>query len=202
MEIRQGQILNLWTYIYMHEHIFYCKFAIHATIPPIKKRETFHEFQKTTVIQYTDSKIIKREVVEHSMAGKKPVLLTLFLIPVICFILCGNNKAMGIEKNDAEDKNISKFYEVFYKLGDRGQHIKEVQAKLNKFGYGLTEDGFFGPSMRRAVIDFQWRHGLVADGVVRHSTMVNLLKDPTPDTMYKPKPKDVSEAEKKIHFRC
>ncbi|WP_242424658.1 peptidoglycan-binding protein, partial [Frankia sp. EI5c] len=41
-----------------------------------------------------------------------------------------------------------------------------VQQKLRDLGYPIVVDGKFGPQTNHMVIDFQKKHGLVADGVV------------------------------------
>lgn len=56
---------------------------------------------------------------------------------------------------------------VTVKYGSSGNNVRWVQWMLkNKFGYSLTIDGSFGPSTKKAVIDFQNKHGLSADGCV------------------------------------
>lgn len=51
-------------------------------------------------------------------------------------------------------------------LGDRGPEVLELQRKLNETGAGLVEDGIFGRGTHAAVMAFQARNGLSADGVV------------------------------------
>lgn len=49
--------------------------------------------------------------------------------------------------------------------GDTGDEVKKLQEKLNKRGYGLAVDGFFGPATLAAVKDFQSKNGLTVDGL-------------------------------------
>lgn len=53
------------------------------------------------------------------------------------------------------------------KQGSKGDLVKEVQTKLIKWGY-LTgrADGIFGAKTKTAVIKFQRKNGLTADGVI------------------------------------
>ncbi|UEM19030.1 peptidoglycan-binding protein [Skermanella mucosa] len=51
-------------------------------------------------------------------------------------------------------------------LGDRGPEVLELQRKLNEAGAQLVEDGIFGRGTHAAVMAFQARNGLSADGVV------------------------------------
>ncbi|MEV0491336.1 peptidoglycan-binding domain-containing protein [Streptomyces atratus] len=46
----------------------------------------------------------------------------------------------------------------------------ETQCILNRLGYGLTVDGYYGPRTQAAVADFQSHHVLAADGFVGPST--------------------------------
>lgn len=80
--------------------------------------------------------------------------------------------------------------EVFksYKLGDSGDKVKEIQQKLNKFGYELTVDGDFGKLTHNAVINFQKNNKIKADGIVDKITLEKLNLKPTPATTYKPAP--------------
>jgi peptidoglycan hydrolase-like protein with peptidoglycan-binding domain len=73
-----------------------------------------------------------------------------------------------------------------YKRGDKGSKVKEIQRKLNKFGYKLYVDGDFGRLTYNAVIDFQMRNKIAKDGIVGNLTFKKLDLEPTPATMYKP----------------
>ena len=50
--------------------------------------------------------------------------------------------------------------------GSKGQHVEALQIALNRHGLSVAEDGIFGNDTKEAVIVFQNKNGLVADGVV------------------------------------
>ena len=55
--------------------------------------------------------------------------------------------------------------------GSKGGEVKEVQTRLKRWGYyNGSIDGVFGESTKKAVIAFQKKNGLTADGVVGKST--------------------------------
>lgn len=55
--------------------------------------------------------------------------------------------------------------------GSKGGEVKEVQRRLKMWGYyNGSVDGVFGAGTRSAVIAFQKKNGLTADGVVGKST--------------------------------
>lgn len=55
--------------------------------------------------------------------------------------------------------------------GAKGGEVKEVQKRLKLWGYyNGTVDGVFGEGTKKAVIAFQKKNGLTADGVVGKST--------------------------------
>ena len=57
------------------------------------------------------------------------------------------------------------------KNGSRGNEVKEVQRKLKQWGYYTgSVDGVFGANTKTAVIAFQKKNGLQADGVVGKET--------------------------------
>jgi N-acetylmuramoyl-L-alanine amidase len=57
------------------------------------------------------------------------------------------------------------------KQGSKGGEVKEVQRRLKLWGYYKgSVDGVFGAGTRSAIISFQKKNGLTADGVVGKST--------------------------------
>lgn len=57
------------------------------------------------------------------------------------------------------------------KNGSRGNEVKEVQRRLKQWGYYTgAVDGVFGAGTRSAVVAFQKKNGLTADGVVGAAT--------------------------------
>ena len=57
------------------------------------------------------------------------------------------------------------------KQGSSGSEVREVQRRLKSWGYySGSVDGVFGKGTRTAVIAFQKKNGLTADGVVGKST--------------------------------
>lgn len=73
-----------------------------------------------------------------------------------------------------------------FKIGDKGDVIKEIQISLNKFGYTLPVDGDFGQLTFDAVLNFQYRLGLDTDGIVGPETLSRLNEEPTSQTKYQP----------------
>lgn len=63
--------------------------------------------------------------------------------------------------------------------GDRGGYVWDLQHRLQQLGlYQLSQDGIFGPHSQQAVVQFQQRYGLVADGIVGAQTW-NALRNVT-----------------------
>ncbi len=60
--------------------------------------------------------------------------------------------------------------------GSYGEDVKALQQILNMVGYGLDADGDFGSLTHRAVVDFQTKHQLDADGYVGKMTWAELGK--------------------------
>ncbi|WP_245830459.1 DUF4185 domain-containing protein [Mycobacterium numidiamassiliense] len=64
--------------------------------------------------------------------------------------------------------------------GAVGPHVTKIQDRLNNVAVanaGLLADGDFGEQTHAAVVDFQNRRGLVADGHVGHRTWTQLFSD-------------------------
>lgn len=58
------------------------------------------------------------------------------------------------------------------KIGSRGSEVKNIQTRLKKWGYySGSVDGIYGTQTKNAVIKFQKKNGLVADGVAGPKTL-------------------------------
>ncbi|MBR4889140.1 MAG: spore cortex-lytic enzyme [Clostridia bacterium] len=58
------------------------------------------------------------------------------------------------------------------KLGSSGEEVRQIQTKLKNWGYYTgAVDGLFGPSTRDAVVSFQKKNGLTADGICGQKTL-------------------------------
>lgn len=74
------------------------------------------------------------------------------------------------------------------KQGDKGEEVKLLQQYLNKFGYKLKEDGFFGYYTTQAMKHFQKSNGLKETEILNEVT-VSKLETATPTNLakdYKP----------------
>lgn len=59
-----------------------------------------------------------------------------------------------------------------YRQGSSGEQVRTIQDKLKRWGYyDGAVDGIFGSGTRRAVVKFQKKNGLSADGVVGPNTL-------------------------------
>ena len=59
-----------------------------------------------------------------------------------------------------------------YKMGSRGQTVREIQQKLNTLGYWSgTVDGIYGEKTAAAVRQFQRAKGLAVDGICGSQTL-------------------------------
>ena len=63
-------------------------------------------------------------------------------------------------------------------IGQSGAAVVDLQRFLNRRGFGLNEDGIFGPATKRAVQAFQSRNALAAIGRVGASTLEELRASP------------------------
>ncbi len=58
------------------------------------------------------------------------------------------------------------------KFGSRSEEVKQIQTKLKRWGYYDGEiDGIFGSDTKKAVIKFQKKNGLTADGIAGPKTL-------------------------------
>lgn len=84
---------------------------------------------------------------------------------------------VGVAKTTTETARIESVAEeavasaAVLRQGSTGGEVKEVQRRLKLWGYySGTVDGVFGAGTKKAVIAFQKKNGLTADGVVGKST--------------------------------
>ena len=62
-----------------------------------------------------------------------------------------------------------------YKRGDTGSTVTEIQQRLSDWGYySGAVDGIYGGATQKAIIAFQQKNSLTADGVVGPSTLAAL----------------------------
>lgn len=85
----------------------------------------------------------------------KPIKILIFAI-IIISIMCVTVNALS-------------------KIGSSGDEVSQIQSKLKKWGYYSGQvDGIFGTETRNAVIKFQKKNGLTADGIVGSKTLAAL----------------------------
>lgn len=58
--------------------------------------------------------------------------------------------------------------------GDTGINVTQLQRQLRAAGFRIDADGWFGPETEQALIAFQKRAGLVADGIAGPKTLLTL----------------------------
>lgn len=59
-----------------------------------------------------------------------------------------------------------------YRQGSTGEQVRTIQDKLKRWGYyDGAVDGIFGSGTRKAVVAFQKKNGLAADGIVGPNTL-------------------------------
>lgn len=62
----------------------------------------------------------------------------------------------------------------YLRIGSKGMNVYNLQKCLNALGANLAEDGQFGPLTKKALINFQGKHGLVKDGIYGPKTQREL----------------------------
>lgn len=73
------------------------------------------------------------------------------------------------------------------KIGDAGEGVKNIQARLKELGYPLDVDGEFGPQTKSAVLLFQKLNKIGQTGVVGAQTFGVLMNDAHPARYEAPK---------------
>lgn len=107
-----------------------------------------------------------------------------------------NKSVDSTNSNKAADSTDAEPKQTVFKSGDKGKQVKELQQKINKFGYSIVEDGDYGEGTAYAVMDFQFKHDIEISGIVSGKTLDTLNSEPKPDTMYKKEAQTVISADK------
>lgn len=69
---------------------------------------------------------------------------------------------------------------MIFKIGSRGDDVRKIQQTLKRLGHPVGKiDGIFGSTTKIAVVEFQIKNKLNADGVVGPITWEKLLPDST-----------------------
>lgn len=72
---------------------------------------------------------------------------------------------------------------VYWKQGDNGADVRQLQTWLKNAGMDVSVDGAFGPATQRAVVAFQISHGLEPTGSVGKDTFLVLHGLPKDDRL-------------------
>lgn len=72
---------------------------------------------------------------------------------------------------------------IYWKAGDRGGDVRQLQQWLKNAGMDVGVDGSYGPATQRAVVAFQTSYGLPPTGTVGKETFLVLHGLPTDDRL-------------------
>ncbi len=101
---------------------------------------------------------------------KKFLLITTLSLSVAAAALTGT-AVVATRIEDAPAVSVEAVEAAVLKQGSRGSEVKEVQRRLKQWGYYTgAVDGIFGAGTKTAVIAFQKKNGLTADGIVGKAT--------------------------------
>ena len=70
-------------------------------------------------------------------------------------------------------------HQIYYKKNGVivNDYVLWLQKNLNKWGYGLALDKSFGPATRNALVDYQSKKGVDADGYLGKNTLGKMFED-------------------------
>lgn len=80
------------------------------------------------------------------------------------------------------------------KKDDTGAEVRDLQQRLGALGYTVEKDGWFGEKTEAAVIAFQQRVDLVADGIAGPKTLAALRTGQRPATLLRQSDLDAAAA--------
>lgn len=102
---------------------------------------------------------------------RKSVLTAALAMAITLPAAIGVGASFTKTENVAETQTETVLSAAVLRQGATGGEVKEVQRRLKKWGYyNGSVDGVFGAGTRAAVIAFQKKNGLTADGIVGTAT--------------------------------
>ena len=109
----------------------------------------------------------------------RPKVLCSLLALVLCCILVTFGIAEGNTENTAEDTVETVAEEIVeLKNGSKGQSVSDLQTRLKELGYySKSIDGDFSNGTKQAVMQFQSRNNLEADGIATVETIQAIYSD-------------------------
>jgi hypothetical protein len=87
----------------------------------------------------------------------------------------GNDQTIAVARLPRPANRGNSTGAITLQVGDRGQHVVEVQYVLASHGYVLAVDGWYGQQTERAVRHWQRANGLLPDGVVGPITWASIM---------------------------
>lgn len=98
---------------------------------------------------------------------------TVAIIATLCLLVSGLAVTVSLKQaNVTEEPAV---IVATYKVGSSGSTVKTIQQKLKNWGYYTgAVDGIYGSKTRAAVVYFQRKNGLTADGIVGNKTLAAL----------------------------
>lgn len=97
---------------------------------------------------------------------------TIIAIAVLLLSLSIGFTSAAIANNEVHETYVAA---AVLKQGSQGELVKKVQTKLKRWGYyNGSVDGIYGKQTKAAVVYFQKKNGLTADGIVGKKTLAAL----------------------------
>ncbi|GAB3625132.1 hypothetical protein GCM10027418_32190 [Mariniluteicoccus endophyticus] len=113
-------------------------------------------------------------------------------------------KAKGLKVDGIADAEVQAHLALRVQRGDTGVEVRALQALLRHHGYKIvTDDGDFSWSDHNAVVDFQRKKGLTANGVAEWKTWRALFggsSDSAPAPTTPPRSGDITRADLEAMF--
>ncbi len=107
---------------------------------------------------------------------KKFLLVAAFSLAILGATAAGTAATAAFNAQAEADQTLDLAVETaVLRQGSTGAEVKEVQRRLKNWGYYTgSVDGIFGAGTKKAVIAFQKKNGLTADGIVGKATYAAL----------------------------